>query len=179
MEKWKVEESKIVLDASPFVRLRQDKVTLPSGLVIPDYNVVEEPDIVTIFALTPQKELLLVEQYKHGIGEICLELVGGLMDSTEALEDAKRELLEETGHTSSNWQAAGCYIVNPTRQPNRMYHFIALNVEKVAEQNLDDTESIRVHSMTLAQVHQAITEGRIAAVHSVAAIYRSLLILGL
>lgn len=178
MEKWKVEDSKIVLDASPFVRLRQDKVTLPSGLVIPDYNVVEEPDIVTIFALTAQKELLLVEQYKHGIGEICLELVGGLMDGKEALEDAKRELLEETGYESSNWQAAGCYIINPTRQPNRMYHFIALDAEKVAEQNLDSTEAIHVHRMPLPQVHQAIAEGKIAAVHSVAAIYRSLSILG-
>jgi ADP-ribose pyrophosphatase len=174
MEKWKVESSKIVLDASPFVRLRQEKCLLPNGIIIPDYNIVEEPDIVTIFALTKQKELLLVEQYKHGIGEICLELVGGLMDGKDPLEDAKRELLEETGYSGGNWQTGGTYIINPTRQPNRMYHFIALDVEKVAEQNLDSTESIRVHLMPLSQVHQAIAEAKIAAVHSIAAIYRSL-----
>jgi ADP-ribose pyrophosphatase len=174
MEKWKVESSQIVLDASPFVRVRQEKCHLPNGIIIPDYNIVEEPDIVTIFALTKQKELLLVEQYKHGIGEICLELVGGLMDGKDPLEDAKRELLEETGYSGGNWQAAGTYIINPTRQPNRMYHFIALDVEKVAEQNLDSTESIRVHFLPLSQVHQAITDGKIAAVHSIAAIYRSL-----
>ena len=174
MEKWKVENSRIVLDASPYVRVRQDECHLPNGIVIPDYNIVEEPDIVTIFALTSQKELLLVEQYKHGIGEICLELVGGLMDGTDPLEDAKRELLEETGYSGGRWQAGGVYIINPTRQPNRMYHFIALNVEKTAEQNLDSTEAIRVHTMPLSQVQQAIAEGRIAAVHSVAAIFRSL-----
>lgn len=179
MEKWKLESSQIVFDASPFVRLRQDKVILPSGLVIDDYNVVEEPSIVTIFALTAQKELVLVEQYKHGIAEICLEICGGFIESDEPLDDAKRELLEETGYSSSTWQEAGCFIINPSRQPNRQYHFIALNAEKVAEQNLDSTEAIHVHLMPLAEVHQAIAEGRIAAVHTIAAIYRSLSILGL
>jgi ADP-ribose pyrophosphatase len=178
MEKWKVEDSRIVLDASPFVRLRQDRCVLPNGLIIPDYNIVEEPNIVTIFALTPQKELLLVEQYKHGIGEICLELVGGLMDREEPFPEAQRELLEETGYGSSQWLEGGCYIINPTRQPNRMYHFIALDAEKVAEQNLDSTEAIRLQLMPIAEVQQAIVSGRIAAVHSIAAIYRSLSILG-
>src|SRR5688572_12645000 len=106
MEKWKIENSRIVHDASPFLRLRQDKVVLPSGLVIEDYNVVEEPNAVTIFALTAEKELLLVEQYKHGIGEICLEVPGGVMDKSEPLAEAQRELLEETGYHSSRWQEA-------------------------------------------------------------------------
>jgi ADP-ribose pyrophosphatase len=179
MENWKVEDSHIVLDASPFLRLRQDKCLLPNGLVIPDYNVVEEPDSVTIFALTSRQELLLVEQYKHGISEICLELAGGVMDKNEPLSEAQRELLEETGYSSSKWQSGGRYIINPTRQPNRMYHFIALDIEKVAEQNLDSTEQIQVHLMPLADLHQAIAAGKLSAVHSIAAIYRSLAILGL
>lgn len=179
MEKWKVIKSTIVYDASPFVRLRQDECHLPNGLVIGDYNIVEEPDIVTVFALTSEKELLMVEQYKHGISEICLEIVGGFKDGADALEDAKRELMEETGYRSANWQSAGTFIINPSRQPNRMYHFIALDAEKVGEQDLDEAEIIRVHKMPLAEVEKAILDGKISAVHTIAAIYRSLKLLSL
>lgn len=174
MEKWTVEESQVVLDASPFLTVRQEKCFLPGGLVIPDYNVISEPDIVVAFVLTDDKQLVLVEQYKHGIGQICLEVPGGLSDGGAPLEETKREVLEETGYASDNWEHLCSYINNPTRFDNHIHAFIAHDAKKVANQHLDPAEAIRVHIMSIPEVLQAINTGRIAAVHSIAIIFQAL-----
>lgn len=174
MQKWKVEESEIVLDSSPFFTVRREKCVLPDGLIIPDYNVISEPDIVIAFVLTDNKQVVLVEQYKHGIGQICLEVPGGLSDGGTPLEETRREVLEETGYASDNWEHLCSYINNPTRFDNHIHAFIAFDAKKVTGQHLDPAESIRVHTMSIPDVLQAVNEGRIAAVHSIAIIFQAL-----
>lgn len=174
LQKWTVESSEIIVDAQPFLTLRQEKCRLPDGLVIPDYNVISEPDIVIALVMTPDEKVVLVEQYKHGIGEICLELPGGLSDGGEPLAEIQREVREETGYASDNWQPLGRYINNPTRFDNHIHSYIALNAEQVTEQQLDPAETIVVHTLSLDEVLEAVQGGRISAVHSIAVIYQAL-----
>lgn len=174
MQKWTVQKSTIVLDASPFMIVRQEQVLLPNGLTIPDYNVIDEPDIVIAFVLTEDNEVILVEQYKHGIGQICLEVPGGLSEGGAPLDEIKREVSEETGYESDNWQVLSTYINNPTRINNHVYAFIARDAKKVREQHLDPAEAITVHTMPIADVLSAITRGDISAVHSIATIFQAL-----
>lgn len=174
MKKWKVEESRIVLDASPYMVVRQEKCLLADGLVIPDYNVISEPDIVIAFVLTADNEVILVEQYKHGIGEICLEVPGGLSDGGTPLEEIKREVREETAYHSDNWEHLCSYINNPTRFDNYIHAFIAKDAKIVGKQELDPAESIRVHKLAIPDLLKAVNVGRISAVHSIATIFQAL-----
>lgn len=174
MQKWTVKKSTIVLDASPFMKVRQEECLLPNGLVIPDYNVIDEPDIVIAFVLTEDNQLVLVEQYKHGIGEVCLEVPGGLSDGGTPLEEIQREVREETGYESEHWQVLNTYINNPTRINNRIHAFIAKDARKVTEQHLDPAEAIKVHLMSIEDVLTAVSQGRISAVHSIAIIFQAL-----
>lgn len=174
MKKWTVKKSTLVLDASPFMMVRQEECLLPSGLVIPDYNVVSEPDIVIAFVLTEDNEVVLVEQYKHAIGEICLEVPGGLSDGGAPLDEVKREVSEETGYESDNWEYLQTYINNPTRITNRIYAYIARDAKKVTEQHLDPAEEITVHTLSIEEVLDAIKQGKILAVHSIAMIFHAL-----
>ena len=65
--------------------------------VIPFY-MLELPDYVSVIALTPARELLLVRQHRPVVGRETLELPSGHVDPGERPEDAaRRELLEETG----------------------------------------------------------------------------------
>ena len=64
-------------------RLRRDTVELPDGTVLDDYFVSGRPEIAVTLALTPADEVVIARQYKHGIGEITLELPGGLVDEDE------------------------------------------------------------------------------------------------
>ncbi|MEM9955520.1 MAG: NUDIX hydrolase [Chloroflexota bacterium] len=177
MSQWKIEESKVVLDASPFIVVRQERCILPNGLVIPDYNIVTEPDAVVALVITENKNIILVEQYKHGIGEICLELPGGLSEGDAPLAEIQREVLEETGYISNNWQHLASYINNPTRANNHTHAFIASNARKISEQNLDPTENIIVHTLSISDVFQAIQTGQIRAVHTIATVFQGLALL--
>ena len=64
-----------------------------------DFITVDLIDWVVIVAETPEKELVMIRQFRHGSGRIELEVPGGCIDRADSdpLEAAQRELLEETG----------------------------------------------------------------------------------
>jgi ADP-ribose pyrophosphatase len=133
--------------------VRIDKCELPDGKLINGF-VLEYNDWATIVALTKEQEVVLVRQYRHGAQKVILELPGGAMEAEDEspLSAARRELLEETGYTSQNFIQIGCVSPNPASQTNLIYSFLALDVDKVASQHLDDTEEIEVLLKPLDEV---------------------------
>lgn len=115
-QKWQVLESHYVLDRQPYMTLREDKVALPNGAIIEDYFVFEYPSWVIVLALTPAREVVLIRQYRHGIGAVFFELAAGVPDAGENLLDcAQRELLEETGYGGGECNFG--WRPRPTRLP--------------------------------------------------------------
>ena len=133
--------------------VRIDKCELPDGKVI-DGFVLEYAHWATIVALTKEQQVVLVRQYRHGAQKVILELPGGAMEPEDEspMHAARRELLEETGYTSDTFIQIGCVSPNPANQTNLIYSFLALDVEKVAGQNLDETEEIEVVLKPLNEV---------------------------
>jgi len=70
---WRVTASRYVVDTR-HLRLREDTIELPDGTIVEGYFVRESRGFVVIFALTPDNRVVLVRQYKHGIGRVVLEL---------------------------------------------------------------------------------------------------------
>lgn len=176
MNKWRVMGSSTAFE-TPYFHLRQDVCELPNGRIVPDYYVYESVDVAMVFAVTADNTVLMVEQYKHGWGDMLLELPAGMCQSETPLEDAKRELLEETGFTSSEWQALGSYIASPTRANNSIHTFMARNAIQITAQALDHNEDIRVHHVPLTDLLPMIEQGRIRVLDSVLTIYRALRLL--
>lgn len=168
---WKTLESTIVFN-NPWYVLRQDKVELPDGKIVDDYFVSVRQDVALIFPLTDKGEVVMVRQYKHGLGEIVTELPGGFFDKeTETAESAaRRELLEETGYVSGDLTKLITLADNPTKDTNRLHVFLAQNCVNVQEQNLDATEDIEVIAVQAEQVQDMIHSGAIKVSGSVAAI---------
>ncbi len=161
--KWKTKTSKYIFKDPPWLTIRSEKVELPSGVHIDPYYVYEYPNWVSIVGITKEGEVLLVEQYRHGLGEVSLELCAGICDDTDEnpLASAKRELLEETGYGNGNWEEWTVLSANPGTHTNLVYCFLATELEKVQEPKPEETEDIIVKLCSLKELETILIEDKI------------------
>lgn len=172
-EPWRLISSEPVLD-EPRFRVRRDTVELPGGMVIDDYSVAVRDDFALVAAVTGQDELVLVRQWKQGIGAIELELPGGVVDDEEPEAAAERELLEETGYACAKLRRVGSGPLDPSKETTRVHLYLGTGARLVAAQALDESEQIEVVLEPLAGVRGLIRDGSIEAPTSVAGIYLAL-----
>jgi 8-oxo-dGTP pyrophosphatase MutT (NUDIX family) len=158
---WTVVSSTYLFRKPPWLTLRQDHFRLPTGRDIPEYWIQEFPPWVNVVAVNAADELILVRQYRPGIGEVHYELPAGVVDpeDTDLESAARRELAEETGHGGGTWSRLSALSANPALTTNVTHTFLAEGVVPVSEGELDATEDLRVHRMPLAEVPQMIEEG--------------------
>ena len=162
-----------------FLRLRADRVELPNGIVVEDYFVRESRGFCIVFAVTPDKHVLLVRQYKHGAREILTELPAGMIDEDETPERcAERELAEETGFTGSAPQHVRTFLTDPTNATGRFHLFVVRDAVRTREPSFDVTEEIEVDLVPVDEVRAMALDGRIAAGAQVAAVLIALAHLG-
>jgi 8-oxo-dGTP pyrophosphatase MutT (NUDIX family) len=175
VQKWTTLDSRLVLD-NKWCRVRQDKVQLPNGTVVDDYFVNVRPDIALILPITPEQEIVFVRQYRHGVQAILLELPAGTFNSQkeDSLIAAKRELLEETGYTATQFTHIATLYDNPVKDSNQIYLFIAENATFIKEQQLDITEEIEVILVPISQVKTKILQGEICVCGSITGIFLGL-----
>ncbi|MBW2001321.1 MAG: NUDIX hydrolase [Deltaproteobacteria bacterium] len=105
----------------------------------------------------------MVRQYRHGCGRVFLELPGGLIDKNDLSPDqaAKRELLEETGYCAETLILLTRIYPQPAVLSNMGLTYMAREVKKVAEPNLDATEDIEVCLVKLQKIPEMIRGGEI------------------
>lgn len=162
---WRREETRTIYQRGP-VRFREDDCVHLDRGNRHRFFVMEFLNWVNVVAVTPDQQVILVRQYRHGIQSESLEIPGGTLDRSD--EDpagaAARELLEETGYRAEGLEALGRVAANPAIQDNYCYFYLARNAVKVADQHLDPAEDIRVELVPVDQVRRLIQQRDI--VHS-------------
>lgn len=144
--------------------LRADTARNPRTGRDSDYFVLEMPDFVNLIPLTPDGQVVMVGLYRHGTRRVSLEIPGGLVDPGETpLEAARRELLEETGYQPEEITFIGATYPMPAILDNRHHIFVATDVQKVAELDLDEGEDIQVVLLPLSNVKRKIAKGEITS----------------
>lgn len=155
----------------PILRLKRRRMRRPSDGKEGDFFIAEAPLWVNVIARTPEGDIVLVEQYRHGIHDISLEIPGGVADGADSgLDAAKRELAEETGYTSGTWTFLGSVSSNPAIFNNRCEMYLAEGCIRTQEQDLDPFEEIRVKLLSEADFLDAVRTGRIHHSLAVAAV---------
>lgn len=171
VETWKRKSSKEVADCRVF-KVREDFCERISDKKESSFFVCENPDWVNIIALTKDEKVVLIEQFRHGIEEIILEIPGGMIDDGEETETAaRRELLEETGFSADKFVFLGKSRPNPAIQNNMIFHFLALDCEKTGDVSFDEHESVLTRIVSLEDAEKLIESGEISHSMVVAAFY--------
>lgn len=170
---WKILSSQYLFKDLWF-KVRKDKCITPQGKIVDPYYVYEFPTWVTAVAITEEGKIVMERQYRHALGETCMEIPGGCVDDTDAsLEDAiKRELLEETGYSFSSCEYLGKISANPSTNNNLMHMFLATGGKQVASQELDHNEEIEIELVTLEELKNLMKENKIVqAMHATCILY--------
>lgn len=112
--------------------------------------------VIVVVAVTPDDELLFVEQYRRPLHSNVIELPAGLVgDETSgegSLVAAKRELEEETGYTAMDWELLTSGPVSPGLSGENIDLYHASNLTKISEGGGVEGEGITVHRVPLGQV---------------------------
>jgi 8-oxo-dGTP pyrophosphatase MutT (NUDIX family) len=142
-------------------RVRFDWVKNPRNAHTVKATVLESPDWVNVVALTPEEKLIIVRQYRFGTQEETTEIPAGIVEPGEtSKEAAMRELMEETGYTSAEWEYLGYVEPNPAFMDNRCHHWVARNAVQMSPPALEPGENLLVGEMSLKEIRQEIAAGR-------------------
>lgn len=118
------------------------------------------PAWVNVIALTPERDVVLIEQFRHALGKVTLELPGGMVDPGERPEDAiVRELAEETGYRGVWRGIIGSVSANPALQNNWCHTGLVTDAASTGALQLDDKEEIAVRLVPLARIPDLIRSG--------------------
>ncbi|PYR36989.1 MAG: NUDIX hydrolase [Acidobacteria bacterium] len=144
------------------------------------YYLLQLPDYVSVVALTPARELVLVRQFRPVVERQTLELPSGHVDAGETAEDAaRRELFEETGFVAPRLELLGTLVPDVGRLANRMWCYFAADVRPtdaphepepgVAVVVLPEQEALRCaadgtidHALNLAPLFLALAGGQLS-----------------
>jgi 8-oxo-dGTP pyrophosphatase MutT (NUDIX family) len=161
------------------LRRADDCLTVEGARIAPFY-VLEYPDWVQVVDLDDEDHVLLVEQYRHGLGLASLELPAGGVEPADAgpLQAAARELLEETGFTASDWRYIGALSPNAASHNNRTHIVLALGARP--EQGPEDNPAERMNIIRLpaAEVIGRVMAGEIVQAMHVASLAMALTAVG-
>lgn len=173
-----------------WIDFRRSAYRFPDGTEFEPFYSYSRRDYVVIVASDTDGNFICVRQFRQGIGRVTTEFCAGGIersdgheyrtddpskedDSEDALLAAKRELLEETGYESDDWEQLLSVPSNATIADNYAYIFSAKNCRKVSSQQLDDTEFLKVKLLTEADITERIKNGDfLQAVHVMAWLLR-------
>lgn len=160
--KWETLSSEYLFNDHWF-KVRRDKCITPKGKIVDPYYVYDFPTWVGAVPITEEGKVVMVRQYRHALGEECIEIPGGCVDETDKnFEEAiARELLEETGYAFSSYEYLGKISPNPSTNSNLLHMYLARGGKKVAEQQLDHNEDIEIVLLSMEELKQLLRENKI------------------
>ncbi|MGD8701360.1 MAG: NUDIX hydrolase [Desulfosarcina sp.] len=147
-----------------------EKVILPNGVSL-DMEVIRHPGAAAVVAMTDDRRILLIKQYRYAVDGLIWEIPAGTLDEGEdARGCAERELTEETGYTARKFEKLSEITPLPAYSDERIHLFLATGLES-ASQSLDADEMLTVHAVELNRAIQMIAQGKIQDAKTIAGLH--------
>lgn len=144
------------------ITLQVDDVQLPNGKA-GKREIVKHPGAVAVIAITEDKKIILVEQYRKALERSIIEIPAGKIEPNEDPElTALRELEEETGYTTKKLQYIQSFATSPGFADEVIHLYLAENIVKVEEKaDLDEDEFVELMHVSLEEMESMITTKQI------------------
>lgn len=145
---------------SPWFKLRQDDVVLPSGEPI-TYTMIEHPGYAMVVPVLDDGRVLLEEVYRYTVQETVLECPSGCIEDESPEAAAHRELLEETGWSAERVRPLGRFFASNGISDECAHFFLATGLRETQPPRREATEQIELVWMPFDEALARVHDGRI------------------
>jgi len=150
---WTTLDRRVEFSGGPIREIVRETVQLPDGRIIPDFYTARMGDYALVYAVTTEGKVLVLRQYKHGLGRVCLTFPGGYVAPGEdpALA-AERELLEETGYRGRKLTSLGSFVTNANQGCNTAHLFRIDGCQRECDPDSGDLEEMELTQFEPAEL---------------------------
>ncbi len=168
---WKLQDTRPAIDLD-ILNIEYHFYKNPRNEKVVKTISIQGQDAVNVIPLTKDRKVILVKQFRFGIGDYTWEIPGGMIDKGELPATAvQRELREETGYAGSHWEYLGKIQSNPVFMNNYIHQFLAREVTCQFELELDDAEQVEILELEIEKVYDWIKQGVIQHPHTITAFF--------
>ena len=169
---WPQTNSKSLGDFRIF-SVRSDQKISPRTEQAHDFFVIDAVNWVNVVAITPDQQLIMVEQFRHGTNTVELEIPGGTIDAKDdsPMAAGLRELREETGYVAEEARILGEIFPNPAIMSNTCYTVLARNCRLQHAVELDSGEDLMTRLVPVSAIPEMVKTGKIRHSLVVVALY--------
>jgi 8-oxo-dGTP pyrophosphatase MutT (NUDIX family) len=155
--------------------VERSRASSPVDASLHDFYRIRSTSWTQIVPVTDDRRVVMVRQYRHGVGRVTLEIPGGLVDAGEdPREAAMRECLEETGYRARDAVSLGILSPNPALFANSLYGYLATGVVREGAVKNEGTEQTEVLLVPVSEIAAMIIRGEIDHALVVATLWRYL-----
>jgi 8-oxo-dGTP pyrophosphatase MutT (NUDIX family) len=162
IQPWKTIGSQKLGDFRIF-SIRSDRKVSPRTGKEHDFYIIDSVNWVNVIAVTPDQQLVMVEQYRHGSNTVELEIPGGIMDAVDLHPEktGARELREETGYAGENARVLGQTYANPAIMSNTCFTVLMENCHRVHPVEFDSGEDLITRLVPVSEIPHLVASGKI------------------
>jgi ADP-ribose pyrophosphatase len=153
--------------------VRADEKISPRTNQSHEFYILDCVNWVNVVAVTPDQQLVMIEQFRHGSNTVELEVPGGTMDTVDQSPVATgiRELREETGYEGENARPLGEVFPNPAIMSNTCYTVLVENCQLRHAVEMDAGEDLVTRLVPISQIPELVKGGKIRHSLVVVALY--------
>ncbi len=162
---WKTISSETIAECKVFSVNRKICVSTAGREQPHNFYVLHPHNWVNVIPITEDRQVVMVEQFRHGTGRVTLEIPGGMIDPEDesSAHAAARELLEETGYVANELIHIGRNHPNPALQSNYCETFLAPAVKQMQHPCFEGTEYIELKLVPITEIPELIRSGSITS----------------